>query len=101
MNSLSYLSVYFLEMFCDVYLPLLEVLDLSDNKLGNNGITELGSASDLKLLNQVKTLYLGHNQSHPASLGPTWLCSLGLTSLSLGELGQCPCCDPASRPTTL
>ena len=49
-------------MFCEVYLPLLEVLDLSDNKLGNNGITELGSAPDLKLLNQVKTLYLCHNQ---------------------------------------
>lgn len=48
-------------MLCKDHLPRLEVLDISDNKLGNSGITELGTPSDLKLLDQIKALYLCHN----------------------------------------
>lgn len=49
------------QMVCKQYLPNLQILNLNNNKLGNDGIEELGNASDINCMTQIKKLYLCHN----------------------------------------
>lgn len=49
-------------MLCKQYLPHLEILILDNNRLGNQGIEELGNASHINCMTQVKKLHLSHNQ---------------------------------------
>ena len=61
-NHLKWKSISIIRrMLCKQFLPHLSTLLLDDNQLGNKGIEELGNASDIDCLTQVRYLSLCHN----------------------------------------